>query len=127
MDALACLASYAAPGGACRVPLADLDLADIRRCFEVDVLGALRMLRACLPSLRAASRPEARSAVVTFGSESARRRDPDLLAYLGPKVSIDAYTEALARELGPEVRINCISPGAIEKLTSLSARSVAPG
>lgn len=113
LDALVNLASYAAPGGAYRVPMERLDLEVLRRCFDVDVLGSLRMLRAALPHLRAHSRPEARSAIVNFSSESARRRDPDLHAYLGPKVAIDAVTESLARELGPEVRINCVAPGAI--------------
>jgi len=109
LDALVNLASFAAAGGAYRVPLAKLDLEDVRRCFDVDVLGSLRMIRAAAPHLRATGR----GAIVNFSSESARRRDPDLHAYLGPKVAIDAATESLARELGPEIRINCVAPGAI--------------
>lgn len=109
IDALVNLASYAAPGGAYRIPLERLDFADLARSFEVDVIGSLRMIRLCLPHLRAAGD----GAIVNCSSESALRRDPDLHAYLGAKVAVDAYTEALAREVGPNVRINCVAPGAI--------------
>lgn len=109
VDALVCLASWAAPGGGYRVPLDTLDLDWVRRSFEVDTLGTLRMIRLCAPLLRASGA----GAVVTFGSASADARDPDLLAYVGAKAAVAAYTETLARELGPEIRINCISPGAV--------------
>lgn len=109
IHALANLASWAAPDGGYRVPLESLDLSWLARAFEVDVVGALRMIQLCLPHLRAAGA----AAVVNYSSASALASDPDLHAYLGAKVSIAAYTAALARELGPSVRINCIAPGAI--------------
>lgn len=109
IDGLANVASWAAPGGAYRVRLADLDLADVLRACEVDLVGTLRMIRLCTPPLRASGA----GAIVNYSSESALRGDPDLHVYLGAKVAVSVYTLALARELGPEVRINCIAPGAI--------------
>lgn len=109
IDALVNLASWAAPGGAYKVPLEKLDLAWLASAFDVDVVGALRMIRLCAPHLRASGA----AAVVNFSSASALASDPDLHAYLGAKVSIAAYTRALARELGPSVRINCVAPGAV--------------
>ena len=103
------VASYATPGGGYRVPLAKLELAEIVRAVEVDLVGSLRMIRACGPSMRRAGG----GAVVNFGSASADAADPDLLVYMAAKVSIAAYTRALARELGPKIRVNCVAPGAI--------------
>jgi 3-oxoacyl-[acyl-carrier protein] reductase len=102
-------ASYATPGGGYRVPLADLDLAEVVRATEVDLAGSLRMIRACAPSMRRAGG----GAVVNFGSASADAADPDLLVYMAAKVSVAAYTRALARELGPAIRVHCVAPGAI--------------
>jgi 3-oxoacyl-[acyl-carrier protein] reductase len=103
------VASYATPGGSYRVPLAKLDLGEVVRAVEVDLAGSLRMIRACAPSMRRAGG----GAVVNFGSASADAADPDLLVYMAAKVSVAAYTKALARELGPEIRVNCVAPGAI--------------
>jgi 3-oxoacyl-[acyl-carrier protein] reductase len=109
VTALVNVASYAAPGGGYRVPLAKLDLGEVVRAVEVDLAGSLRMIRACAPGMRRAGG----GAVVNFGSASADARDPDLLVYLAAKSSLAAFTAALARELGPRIRVNCVAPGAI--------------
>jgi NAD(P)-dependent dehydrogenase (short-subunit alcohol dehydrogenase family) len=103
------VASFAAPGGAYRVPLEKLDLPEIVRAVEVDLVGSLRMIRACLPSMRRAGG----GSVVNFGSASADAADPDLLVYMPAKTSLAVMTRALARQLGPKVRVNCVAPGAI--------------
>lgn len=109
LDGLVNLASWAAPGGGYRVPLERLDLEWVRRSCDVDLVGTLRMIRICAPHLRASGA----GAIVNYGSASANASDPDLHAYLGAKVAVAAYTVALARELGPTVRVNCLAPGAI--------------
>lgn len=108
VTALVNVASFAAPGGAYRTPLADLDLQHVLRAVEVDVGGSLRMIRALAPGMRRAGG----GAVVNFGS--AGDADPEVLAYIAAKSGIAAYTRALARQLGPAIRVNCIAPGAIE-------------
>jgi NAD(P)-dependent dehydrogenase (short-subunit alcohol dehydrogenase family) len=40
--------------------------------------------------------------------------EPDTLAYSASKGGIVALTHALAMTLGPDVRVNCISPGWID-------------
>jgi NAD(P)-dependent dehydrogenase (short-subunit alcohol dehydrogenase family) len=84
------VASYAAPSGGYRAPLAKLDFAELVRAVEVDLVGSLRMIRACAPSMRRAGG----GAVVNFGSASADAADPDLLVYMAAKVSLGAYTRA---------------------------------
>lgn len=107
--ALVNVASYATPGGGYRVPLARLDVAEVVRAVDVDLGGTLRMIRAAAPHMRRAGG----GSIVNFGSASADAADPDLLVYMAAKVSIARTTRALARELGPKIRINCVAPGAI--------------
>jgi 3-oxoacyl-[acyl-carrier protein] reductase len=102
------VASYATPGGGYRIPLEKLDLGEVTRAVEIDLCGSLRMIRACSSSMRRAG-----GSIVNFGSASANAADPDLLVYMAAKVSLAAYTRALARELGPTIRVNCLAPGAI--------------
>ena len=109
LRALVNTASYATPGGGYRVPLARLDLDEVLRAVDVDLAGSLRAIRAAAPAMRRAGG----GAVVNFGSASADAADPDLLVYMAAKVSLAAYTRALARQLGPKVRVNCVAPGAI--------------
>lgn len=107
--ALVNLASWAAPGGAYGATLADLDLRAVARAVEVDLVGTLRMIRAAAPAMRGAGG----GSIVNFGSASADAADPDLLAYMAAKSSVSLYTRALARELGPSIRVNCVAPGAV--------------
>jgi len=109
LRALVNTASYATPGGGYRVPLSRLDLSEVLRAVDVDLAGSLRAIRAAAPAMRRAGG----GAVVNFGSASANAADPDLLVYMAAKVSVAAYTRALARQLGPKLRVNCVAPGAI--------------
>jgi len=107
--ALVNVASYASASVAYRTSLAKLDFRELVRAVEVDLVGSLRMIRAFAPSMRRAGG----GAVVNFGSASADAADPDLLVYMAAKTSLAVYTRALARSLGPTIRVNCVAPGAI--------------
>ena len=102
-------ASYATPSGGYRVPLSKLDLGEMLRAVDVDLAGSLRAIRAAAPAMRRAGG----GAIVNFGSASADAADPDLLVYMAAKVSLGVYTRALARQLGPKIRVNCVAPGAV--------------
>jgi NAD(P)-dependent dehydrogenase (short-subunit alcohol dehydrogenase family) len=49
--------------------------------------------------------------IVTIASTRAHMSEPDTEAYSASKGGIVALTHALAISLGPDVRVNCISPG----------------
>ena len=53
----------------------------------------------------------AHGAVVTIASSRARMSEPNTEAYAASKGGLVALTHALAISLGPDVRVNCISPG----------------
>jgi hypothetical protein len=49
-----------------------------------------------------------------MASTRAIQSEPNTEAYSASKGGIAAFTHALAVSLGPEIRVNCISPGWIE-------------
>jgi len=89
-----------------RKPLADLALAEWSRVLAVNLTSTFLLVRAAETLLRAA-----RGAVVTIASTRAHMSEPNTEAYAASKGGLVALTHALAISLGPEVRVNCISPG----------------
>lgn len=82
-----------------------------RRLFEVNVLGTMRVTRACLPALRRS--PHA--AVVNLASFVAQTGAPRRAAYGASKGAIFALTKALAADHVREgIRVNSVSPGTVD-------------
>lgn len=103
------LVTSAGLAGASAGPLEALDLATWERVLAVNLTGTMLCVKHALPALRAA-----RGAVVTIASTRARQSEPGTEAYTASKGGVVALTHALAVSAGPEVRVNCISPGWIE-------------
>jgi NAD(P)-dependent dehydrogenase (short-subunit alcohol dehydrogenase family) len=76
----------------------------------VNLSGAFLAAKYCAPHLR-----RARGAIVNIASTRALQSEPDTEAYAASKGGLVALTHALAISLGPEVRVNCVSPGWIAK------------
>jgi NAD(P)-dependent dehydrogenase (short-subunit alcohol dehydrogenase family) len=89
-----------------RKPLADLALTEWARVLAVNLTSTFLLVRAAEVLLRAA-----RGAVVTIASTRAHMSEPNTEAYAASKGGLVALTHALAISLGPDVRVNCISPG----------------
>ena len=103
LDALINNAGIAAPGNG---PLEKLALAEWNRRIGTNLTGVFLMAKHCAPHLRAA-----RGAIVNIASTRALQSEPDTEAYAASKGGVVALTHALAISLGPQVRVNCISPG----------------
>ncbi|WP_157092315.1 pteridine reductase [Thioalkalivibrio nitratireducens] len=78
-----------------------------------DLMGSnlkapLFLTQACAPALK-----ESRGAVVNIVDIHALRPLKDYPLYSAAKAGLWALTQAYARELGPEVRVNGVAPGAI--------------
>ena len=101
LDALVCNA-----GIMIRKPIAQLSLAEWSQVLAVNLTSTFLLVRAAEDLLRAA-----KGAVVTIASTRARMSEPDTEAYAASKGGLVALTHALAISLGPDVRVNCISPG----------------
>lgn len=92
-----------------RKPLADLSLAEWNSVLATNLTSTFLLVREAEALLRAA-----RGAVVTIASSRARMSEPDTESYAASKGGLVALTHALAISLGPDIRVNCISPGWID-------------
>jgi NAD(P)-dependent dehydrogenase (short-subunit alcohol dehydrogenase family) len=104
LDALVCNA-----GIMVRKPLAQLTLEDWSRVLRTNLTSAFLLVRAAESMLRAA-----KGAVLTIASTRAHMSEPDTESYAASKGGIVALTHALSISLGPDIRVNCISPGWID-------------
>lgn len=94
------------------IPHHDLDRLDdelFDRMLHVNVRGTFSVIRAFAPLLRAGRD----SVVVNVSSISAFTGSGSSIAYCAAKGALDTMTLSLARSLGPEIRVNCVSPGAV--------------
>ena len=55
-----------------------------------------------------------RGAVVAIASTRARQSEPNTESYSASKGGLVALAHALAISLGPDIRVNCVSPGWID-------------
>lgn len=89
--------------------ITDLSLEEWNRVIGVNLTGYFLMAKYAAPFLC-----EAKGAIVNIASTRALMSEPDSEAYAASKGGVVALTHALAVSLGPDVRVNCISPGWIE-------------
>jgi len=90
-------------------PLENLRLQEWNRVLAVNLTGVFLCTKHCISYLR-----KAKGAVINIASTRALMSEPHTEAYSASKGGIVALTHALAISLGPDIRVNCISPGWIE-------------
>ena len=78
------------------------------RIMQVNVRGTWLTCCAVAPHMQ----KRKKGSIVTISSDTAMWGSPRLLHYVASKGAVEAFTRAMARELGPDgVRINCAAPG----------------
>lgn len=86
-----------------------IELDEVRRQLEVNVIGVLAVVQAFLPLVR-----KGRGRVVITGSIGGRNALPFLGAYSASKFALEAVADALRRELRPSgIEVSLLEPGAI--------------
>lgn len=106
LDALVCNAAIADPHN---ITLESLSLNHWNRVLAVNLGGPMLLAKHCAPYLRAHC-----GAIVNLVSTRAAQSEPDTEAYAASKGGLLALTHALAMSLGPEIRVNAVSPGWID-------------
>ena len=101
LDALICNAGFGI-----RKPIAELTLAEWSSVLATNLTSTFLLVRAAEALLR-----KAHGSVVTIASTRAHMSEPNTEAYSASKGGLVALTHALAISLGPNVRVNCVSPG----------------
>ena len=89
--------------------LEGLDDALLGELLASNIAGPFAVMRALVPLLRATGD----GVIVNISSTSAFSGKGSNIAYCGSKAAIDTMTIALARALGPEIRVLCVSPGPV--------------
>ena len=87
------------------------DDAEVRTMFDTNYFGAVDLIKAVLPGMRA----KGGGSIISLGSISWHLGLPDLVLYQTSKAAIEGLTRSLARDLGPDnIRVNCVVPGNVK-------------
>ncbi|WP_141735729.1 SDR family oxidoreductase [Oligoflexus tunisiensis] len=92
-----------------KVPITELSYEEWHDILDTNLSSYFLFSKLCTPSLKKTS-----GSIVNIASTRALQSEADTEAYAASKGGIVALTHALAISLGPEVRVNCISPGWID-------------
>ena len=89
----------------------EVPLEDVRRCFETNFFGAIRLIKAFLPAMR----EQNGGAIVNITSVAGIAAAPLGGYYSATKFALEALSEALHLEIGHfGVRVLIVEPGAID-------------
>ncbi|MFJ9249917.1 SDR family oxidoreductase [Streptomyces sp. NPDC101776] len=97
-------------GETVRAPLESVPLAEVERLFQVNTLGALRVVQAVLPAMR----ERGAGRLVFISSIQGRLVLPMIGPYGASKWALEALAETLAIETGHfGVKVSVVQPGAV--------------
>jgi NAD(P)-dependent dehydrogenase (short-subunit alcohol dehydrogenase family) len=90
--------------------------------FNLNLMAAIRMTRAVLPSMIAAGA----GAIVTTSSVNAFLPDPAVLDYSASKAAVANFSKSLSKEVAQHnIRVNTVSPGPVSTSLWLGEHGVA--
>jgi NAD(P)-dependent dehydrogenase (short-subunit alcohol dehydrogenase family) len=93
------------PGG-----VFDTDPATFLDLYDVNVVGAVRLLQRCVPAMRPRG-----GCFIFFSSINADFATPSLAAYAATKAALNNLVQTAALELAPDnIRVNAIAPASID-------------
>jgi 3-oxoacyl-[acyl-carrier protein] reductase len=89
--------------------LEGLDARDFHDLYAVNTIGAFQMIRAVVPVMKKTG-----GAIVNIASVAGVIGVGSSLAYACSKAAMLALNLSMARNLGPEIRVNAVCPGMVE-------------
>ncbi|MBM3606934.1 MAG: SDR family oxidoreductase [Alphaproteobacteria bacterium] len=107
LDVLVNSAGFTRPIAHANLDALDNDFMDAM--LIANVRGPFSMIRACAPLMKQTGD----AVIVNISSISGFTGSGSNIAYCASKAAIDNISLALARVLGPEIRVMCVSPGAV--------------
>jgi NAD(P)-dependent dehydrogenase (short-subunit alcohol dehydrogenase family) len=90
-------------------PIVELSAEEFSKVLAVNVTGGFLFAKHAHPFLK-----KSNGTIINISSTRAFMSEPNTEAYSASKGAVYSLTHALAVSLGPEVRVNCISPGWID-------------
>lgn len=92
-----------------QTPTLDIGLEEWDNTMQVNVTSALMLAQMVAPIMK----EKGKGVIINTGSIAGTSASWGPVAYATSKHAMNGLTKALARELGPEIRVNAILPGAI--------------
>lgn len=87
---------------------------DYRQIMDTNVKGTIFMIQACQPYMLPAGEGRTDRCVVTVASDAGIAGNYGCPLYCASKGAVVALTKALALDLAPDIRVNCICPGDVD-------------
>lgn len=94
------------PGSINLKPISRLSLDDFKEDFEINVIGAVKVIQKYLDALKKGKKP----AILLFSTVATKLGMPFHASVAASKSGIEGLVKSLAAELAPMVRVNAIAP-----------------
>lgn len=94
------------PGTINLKPLRGLKIEDFQNDFEINLLGAVKVIKKYVNNLKSAGK----SSIVLFSTVAVQTGMPYHASVASAKGAVEGLTRSLAAELAPNIRVNCIAP-----------------
>ena len=94
------------PGAINLKPFARLQAEDFVNDYKLQVLGAIKVIQACLPALKKSEQ----ASIVMFSTVAVKMGFNFHSIVASSKGAVEGLTKALAAEFAPKIRVNCIAP-----------------
>ena len=94
------------PGSIDLKPFQRIEEQDFIDDFNLQVVGAIRAIKASLPSLKKSTQ----GSIVLFSTVAVQTGFPFHAKVASSKGAVEGLTRSLAAELAPKIRVNCIAP-----------------
>lgn len=104
------LINNAGGGGGGKEDIFKISVDDFAFRFKLNVFSAWRFSQLCAPHMKRAGS----GSIVNISSMSSITTSHNMSAYGSAKAAMNKMTEYLAMDLGPEIRVNAVGPGAIK-------------
>jgi len=95
------------PGTIVLKPFHRLTSADFRRDFEINLLGAVKVIQGCLKRLK---KSPAGASIVLFSTVAVKVGMPFHASVASAKAAVEGLMKSLAAEFAPRIRVNAIAP-----------------
>lgn len=105
-----------APGTINLKPFRALKADDFRNDFEINVVGAVKVIQTALKALKASKQ----ASILLFSTVAVGQGMPYHSSVAASKAAVEGLMRSLAAELSPSIRVNAIAPSLTE--TPLAAR-----
>ena len=94
------------PGSINLKPFRLLKEQDFKNDFELNVIGAIKSIKAYIPNLQLSNK----ASIVLFSTVAVQTGMPFHSSISASKGAIEGLTKALAAEFSPKIRVNCVAP-----------------